>query len=115
MIWELYFKKIEIETILWVYDYEKVRRKFFVDLTVKLDISKSYLSDDLDDTIDSGLIKSVVIDHVVDKNYNLLECICYEIADAVKSIDPRILSVKASVGKYWCIDKVECVSFTCEV
>lgn len=115
MIGQFIFQDIEIKTILWVYDYEKIVRTFYVDLTLGIDIWNSYYTDKLEDTIDTWSIKTLVIEGVKWKNYNLLEKICYDISLSIKDYDPRIISVKTTVKKDGCIDNVKSVSFTIDM
>lgn len=115
MIAKLQFHDLEIKTILWVYEYEKTVRTFYVDIELYLDIGDSYKTDELSDTINSWDIKNLVVNLVKGKDYNLLEKICYDITHSVKSYDSRISSVKTTVNKSWCIDWVQCVSCTLEL
>lgn len=86
-IWKLTFYDFEIETILWVYDHEKVVRKFFLDIEIQFDLGKSYVSDDLNDTIDTWLVTDMIRKHVSWKDYNLLEYITYDMCHVLLKID----------------------------
>lgn len=95
---KLNFYDLEIETILWVYDFEKVKKTFLIDLEVEFYLNNSYYSDKISDTIDTWMIKNLIRDYVFDKNYNLLEAIGYDIVQLLIWVE-NILNVKVTVYK----------------
>lgn len=96
--WILKFYDLEIQTILGVYDHEKVKKKYFLDIEIEFMLGESYRSDDIKDTIDTWRITKVIQEYVFEKNYDLLECITYDIVQLVLWFD-NIISINATTYK----------------
>lgn len=69
-----------------------------VDLDVVADLAPAGASDDLDDTLDYGLIAENVERVIVDERFVLLERLAARIAEVVL-VDPRVESVTVAVRK----------------
>lgn len=115
MITFFLFENIKIKTILGVYDHEKIQKIFYVWLKVYFDIWRSYITDNLSDTIDSSLIRDTVIFITAWKNYNLVEKIAYDIWFNVKKLNDRIQKVEVTIYKKNCLTDVSNFSFTLSI
>ena len=69
-----------------------------LDLTIGLDLADASLSDDLDDTVNYGLVVERIIDLIGDSKHLLLERLAGDIADVVLGFD-RVDQVELTVTK----------------
>ncbi|NLG48139.1 dihydroneopterin aldolase [Gordonia sp. (in: high G+C Gram-positive bacteria)] len=82
-----------------VFDHERRDgQDFIVDITLWLDLQPAAASDDLDDTVDYGVLAQTAHDIVAGTPRNLIETVGGEIADAIMD-DPRISAVEVAVHK----------------
>lgn len=103
MIMKLILNQIEIETILWVYESEKKKRKFFVDVEVEFDTGESIFTDNIADTLGSCTVERLVREVTHEKDFNLLERLVYEISEAILAL-PQVQNVVVRVEKSDCLD-----------
>lgn len=83
-----------------VFDHEaKTGQDFFVDLEIKLDLSKASLSDNLNDTIDYGALADLVVEEITGARVQLIERLAGRIADRIKSGHPEISTISVTVHK----------------
>lgn len=82
-----------------VFDWEKEQgQDFTVDLALEVDLRPAGKSDDLDDTIDYGLLAERVAREVEDTQFTLIEALAQHLADIVLA-DERVRSVDIRIGK----------------
>jgi dihydroneopterin aldolase len=83
-----------------VFDHEaKNGQDFYVDLTIELDLSRSSVSDQLEDTIDYGALADCVVEEITGTRVQLIEKLAGRIADRVKDSHPEIKRVTVTVHK----------------
>jgi len=83
-----------------VHDHEKkFGSKFEIDIEMKLSISKSSISDRLDDTIDYDKIYSMIESCVFNKKFNLIETLAGTINKKIMTSFRQIESIKVRVRK----------------
>lgn len=75
-----------------------IGQRFLADVTLEVDLSRAGASDDLDDTIDYGLVAATVRDVLAGGPFDLIETVAQRIADLVLA-DPRIAAVEVVVRK----------------
>ena len=76
----------------------KIGSNYRVDLEVKTDLSKSEISDDLQDTVDYVLLNQIVVNEMAIRS-NLLEQVARRIIDTTKSKIPSLDYIKVAVSK----------------
>jgi len=72
--------------------------RFYVDVEVRMDLSKAGRSDDIRDTLDYSRAFSLVRVVVEEQQYSLIEAIAAQIAETMLA-EPHVDSVKVRVGK----------------
>ena len=76
----------------------KIGSNYRVDLEVRTDLSKSEISDDLQDTVDYVLLNQIVVNEMAIRS-NLLEKVARRIIDTAKSKIPSLDYIKVAVTK----------------
>lgn len=97
-IWKINFYDLEVETILWVYDDEKIKKKFYMDIEISFDLWTSFLTDRLVDTVDTWTISKMIREFLLNKNYDLLETLAYEVHELLLSTE-KIKSAEVTIYK----------------
>ena len=97
-------RKLQLSVFLGVYAEEQLApRPVVADIELGLDLSRAAASDDLADTVDYDALTQAVraaccAGNPV-KRYALVERLAGEIADICLAFDPRIETVRVTVGK----------------
>jgi 7,8-dihydroneopterin aldolase/epimerase/oxygenase len=73
-------------------------QRFLIDLSVMFDSAPAAASDDLNDTVDYGILAERVHAVVESESYRLIETVAGRVADTVLA-DPRVSSVRVTVHK----------------
>lgn len=76
----------------------KIGSNYRVDLEIETDLSKSELSDDLNDTVDYVLLNQIVVDEMAIRA-NLLENVARRIIDSAMHKIPALTFIKVAVSK----------------
>ena len=76
----------------------KIGSNYRVDLEIETDLSKSELSDDLNDTVDYVLLNQIVVDEMAIRS-NLLEHVARRIIDSSMSKIASLSFIKVAVSK----------------
>ena len=94
-------RKLQLSVFLGVYpDEQKAPRTTFVDIELGLDLSRAASTDALADTVDYDALSQSICTHCAPpRRFALVERLAGEIADICLGFDPRIESVRATVGK----------------
>jgi len=83
-----------------VFDFEKqYAQAFIIDLEIEAEISKSYLSDKLEDTVNYADVYDIVKAVIETQSYRLLERLAYVIIEKIFLHDTRIQRIKIRVIK----------------
>lgn len=91
---------ISVEAICGVLPEEQQNRQAFeIDVTIKADLLFAGKTDNLQDTIDYGLICNVIERISNDEKFFLLERFAQRIAEETFNVDDRILGISVSVRK----------------
>jgi dihydroneopterin aldolase len=72
---------------------------FALDIVAWLDMDAAQQSDDLDDTVDYGVLAQAAADIVGGRSYRLLEALAGRLASALLITDPRLEAVEVTVRK----------------
>lgn len=82
------------------FDFEKTNeQKFVVSLRLNADFGKAMRSDDLNFTVDYGVVTSIVVDTVKNNSFNLIEKLAYETAISVGKKYPVLDEIEITVSK----------------
>lgn len=82
-----------------VHEYEKKNpQRFQVDLSLEVDTTSAFTSDELDDTISYSDIRTTTIHVMESTSFNLLERLVQEIADTLL-VDARIKQLTITIAK----------------
>lgn len=76
----------------------KIGSNYRVDLEIETDLSKSEVSDDLNDTVDYVLLNQIVVDEMAIRS-NLLEHVARRIIDSSLSKIASLSYIKVAVSK----------------
>ena len=76
----------------------KIGSNYRVDLEIETDLSKSEVSDDLNDTVDYVLLNQIVVDEMAIRS-NLLEHVARRIIDSSLSKISSLTYIKIAVSK----------------
>lgn len=71
---------------------------FAVDVVVEVDLTAAAASDDLDETIDYGLLADRIHERVAGERWNLIERVASRVAELVLE-DPRVTSTEVTIHK----------------
>lgn len=83
-----------------VFDHEATNgQDFLVDLEINLDLSRASVTDNLEDTIDYGLLTDVVVEEITGERVQLIERLAGRIADRIKEGHPEIEHIAVTVHK----------------
>ncbi len=103
-------KNLRFKTILGVYEFEKTEpRDIVVNITIKADLHKACLSDELDDTIDYHYLSQKIIEDVsgTGMSYELIEKLAGKISDIILTHDARICETTVCVTKPKAFDEAD--------
>ena len=78
---------------------QKIGNKYGVDIYIDADLNKAALSDNLDDTINYGIIYKIIAEQMEIKS-RLLENIGHRIIDAIKLHYPNIKKINLHISKF---------------
>ena len=80
----VYIRDLRIETIIGIYDWERVTRQTVsLDLEMGTDIKKAATSDSIEDTLDYKSVAKRLIQFVGESEFQLVETMAERIADIV--------------------------------
>ncbi len=83
-----------------VFDFEKRDgQQFTVDLEIEIDLHAASLSDALSDTVDYSLFTTIALEEIEGKSLDLIERLAGKIADRIKEVSPKVISVAVTVHK----------------
>jgi dihydroneopterin aldolase len=105
-------RKLQLSVFLGVYAEEQAApRPAVADIELGLDLSRAATSDSLADTVDYDALSQAIRAACCEptKHYALVERLAGEIADTCLGFDPRIESVRVTVGKPGAIISAETV------
>ena len=104
-------RKLQLSVYLGVYAKEQeAPRPVVADIELGLDLSRAAASDALADTVDyAALADAIRVRCAAPRRYALVERLAGEIADICLGFDPRIESVRVTVGKPGAIIDTETV------
>lgn len=97
---KIVLKGLYFEACHGVLDFEKVEKQpFIIDVEMDMDLTKASSSDNLAESVDYSKVYELVKFKVLEKTYDLIEKLAYEILTEVLRFDDRIQSVRVSVHK----------------
>ncbi len=105
-------RKLQLSVFLGAYAEEQAaRRPAVVDIELGLDLSRATTSDSLADTVDYDALSQAfrAACCALTKRYALVERLAGEIADICLAFDPRIETVRVTVGKPGAVASAETV------
>ena len=105
-------RKLQLSVYLGVYAEEQAAPRLAVaDIELGLDLSRAAANDDLTDTVDYDLLSRTISNAACApaKRYALVERLADEIAALCLAFDPRIETVRVTVGKPGAIAGAETV------
>lgn len=103
----LSIRKLKLTCSIGVYDWEKeVPQDVFADIELPIDISRSAVSDDLEDTLDYTRLVELVKEVASAQHYNLVETLVEKIAQAILQ-EFDLERVKVCVDKPMAIEEAE--------
>ena len=105
-------RRFQLSVFLGVYDEEQVaRRPAVADIELGLDLSRAAATDALVDTVDYDVLAGARSDTCCapTKRYALVERLAGEIADICLAFDPRIETVRVTIGKPGAVTGAETV------
>lgn len=103
----LNIRRLKLTCSIGVYDWEKeVPQDVFADIDLPLDISRSAVSDELEDTLDYTRLVEVVKGVASAQHYNLVETLVEKIAQALLQ-EFDLEKVKVCVDKPMAIAEAE--------
>ena len=83
-----------------VFDFEKRDgQDFYVDLEIEIDLSAASYSDNLNDSVDYGLLTAIAKEAVEKLQFDLIERLAGFIADTIKENFPVIQAIAVTVHK----------------
>lgn len=83
-----------------VFESENITgQDFFVDVALKLDLTRASVSDDVADTVNYSEITDLVLEEVTGDRVALIEKLAGRIADRIRSAYPQIAAVSVTVHK----------------
>lgn len=83
-----------------IFDFERRDgQDFFVDIELSVDLQKASKSDDLQDSIDYGLLTAIAHEEIEGDSVNLIERVAGKIADRILKEFPQAHSVAITVHK----------------
>lgn len=83
-----------------VFDFERRDgQDFYVDIEVKLSLQEASKSDNLEDSIDYGLLTTIAREEIEGEPVNLIERLAGKIADRIVMQFPQSISVSVTVHK----------------
>lgn len=83
-----------------VFDFEKRDgQDFFIDLAIDIDLTAASNSDNLEDTVDYGLLSAIAKEAVEKLQFDLIERLAGFIGDTIKENFPTIEQVAVTVHK----------------
>ena len=103
--------KLQLSVFLGVYaEEQEAPRTAVADIELGLDLSRAAGSDALADTVDyDALSQTICVRCAPPRRYALLERLAGDIADICLAFDPRIESVRITIGKPGAISAAETV------
>lgn len=97
---KIVLKGLYFEACHGVLDFEKGEKQpFIIDVEMDMDLTKAGSSDNLAESVDYSKVYELVKFKVLEKTYDLIEKLAYEILTEVLRFDERIQSVRVSVHK----------------
>ncbi|CAB4547515.1 MAG: dihydroneopterin aldolase [Actinobacteria bacterium] len=83
-----------------VFDFERRDgQNFFVDIEISLNLQKASISDDLQDSIDYGLLTTIAREEIEGEPVNLIEHLAGKIADRILLQFSQAISISVTVHK----------------
>ncbi len=80
----IFLKKLEIETVIGIYDWEReIKQTVVLDIEMATDISKAAASDHIDDTLDYKAVAKRLIQFVGESEFGLVETLTEKIAEII--------------------------------
>ncbi|WP_370327003.1 dihydroneopterin aldolase [Euzebya sp.] len=82
-----------------VFDFEKADgQTFVIDATLDVDLSAASRSDDLDDTVNYGVLAETLADAVASTRFDLIERLAGHLLDLIMA-DPRVAGAQVRIAK----------------
>jgi len=107
-------KNLRLRTIVGIYDWEKKKeQEITINLRVTFDGEKAAKTDDINATINYKSLRNKIIEHIENKDFNLVERIASEIADIALSLS-LAEKVWVEVDKPGALRLTDSVSITVE-
>jgi len=80
----IFLKRLEIETVIGIYDWErKIKQTVVLDIEMATDIKKAAASDHIDDTLDYKSVAKRLIQYVGEAKFELVETLTEKIAEII--------------------------------
>ncbi|AOL16753.1 folate biosynthesis protein [Sulfolobus sp. A20] len=99
MIYKVSIEDLRVKTVIGINPNERIeKQEVSINVDIWSDLSKSVITDSINDTIDYKVIKKEIISYVENSSFNLLETLTYKIGKVVLQ-DHRIRKVRVRVSK----------------
>ncbi|TRM73935.1 hypothetical protein DJ528_10955 [Sulfolobus sp. B5] len=92
MIYKVSIEDLRVKTVIGINPNERIeKQEVSINVDIWSDLSKSVITDSINDTIDYKVIKKEIISYVENSSFNLLETLTYKIGKVVE-FPPLLLS-----------------------
>jgi dihydroneopterin aldolase len=83
-----------------LFDHERTNgQDFFVDVSMRVDLLAASISDDIEDTVNYGLITELVVNEITSDPVSLIEKLAGRIAEKILNTQEKALEVSITVHK----------------
>ena len=100
MTGHIHIRDLRLRTIIGVHERERTQRQdVILNLELETDLAAPAASDDIDDAVDYGELLRMLVGHVEESRYHLLERLASSVADVVLDQFPSVSAVAVTVDK----------------
>lgn len=97
---KIYLENLEFFAYHGVFEEEKRNgQTFYVSVTLDVDLTAAGETDDLNETVNYGEVYDLIADITLNRNFDLIEKLAYEIIEKMLATFPRVQGVKVRVDK----------------
>ena len=100
MTGRIHIRDLRLRTIIGVHDRERTQRQdVSLNLELETDLAVPAASDNIDDAVDYGALVRMLVGHVEESRYHLIERLASSVADLVLKQFPPVSAVSVTVDK----------------
>ena len=109
----LKIKDLQAHTTLGIYDWEKqAPRLVILNIELQVNTPTAAHTDNIADAVDYATLESVIITHLENNRYELIERLVADVASLILSQDPRITKVILEADKPGALNHSRSVSIS---